>query len=220
MPFRERALSWAPGLVVVAFTAVWLLAPSSFVHPDALDDLHRLEVGAPQRTAWHPLGESAVYVFTLFAKAVSKSTTLLRAVQVWNGTWLSLALVAIAMLGRQRKAPPLLTLGVTSALAFNYSALHLARDPYLSDWPPALALMCAAALASGGAPVLTLLLLTASACFLPPCLILAPVLIGVGSGRRATLVVPTAVTRNRSAPPSSRVISAISGGGIDTKISA
>jgi hypothetical protein len=170
---------------LIVFALIWLTAPSQHLHFDALDDLHRLETGTPQRTAWHPVGEPAVYVFWRLWDAVSEAPTSIRAVQVWNGTWLTLALAGLIAFGRRWQASPVLVLGLVASLSLTYAGLHLARDPYLCDWPPALGLMTWALVLGDRSERVAALLIGMAAAFVPLCLIGAPLLLwGVDDERR------------------------------------
>lgn len=157
---------------------IGVLAPSTHLHPDALDELHRFELGAPHRTPGHPLGEPL-----LVAWVAGTGLPVARGVQLWNAGWMAAALAALVALGRRRGSPPLLVVAAPAALASTYAALHLLRDPYLPDWPPALALLSWAAVVSW--PVGRAGLLAGAAVLVPPTLAAAPAL----AERRQRLVV-------------------------------
>ena len=176
-----RLLRVAPWLVPLLALLIGVLAPSTHLHPDALDELHRFELGTPHRTPGHPLGEPLLVAWV--RALAGTGLPVARCVQLWNAGWMAAALAGLVALGRRRGSAPLLVAAVPGALASTYAALHLLRDPYLPDWPPALALMSWAAVVSW--PVGRAGLLAGAAVLLPPTLAAAPAL----AERRERLVV-------------------------------
>jgi len=150
--------------VLVAVALVGVLAPSLFIHPDALDELYRCDVGGPHRTVGHPLVEPIVCSLVGLVPLES-----LRVVQLWNLVWVVVALGGVwrvVGMGTDRLRAP----SVVGLLAFSYAGLHLARDPYLPDWPPALALLSWGVALRERSFLVACLLVGAAGCFVPPAL--------------------------------------------------
>lgn len=125
-------------LLLTAHVGLWFFFPSGQVHPDALDELHRFDIGAALRTPWHPLGGPLVQAWVRLWNVLPEPGTVLRSVQVWNGAWMTVALLGIGRFGALRSSPGFgLAMGLF--IACGYAGLHLSLDPYLPDWPPALA---------------------------------------------------------------------------------
>lgn len=132
--------------LLAGFTALWLTAPSRHLHDDGYDELAIIEAPAPRMIASHPGAESAAWAFYQIVKSPAPGARAIRAVQLWNALWLTTCLALFATHLWRRGCGWASAAGFVFWLGGLYATLHLALDPYLFYWPPAMALMGAALL--------------------------------------------------------------------------
>ncbi len=139
--------------LLAAYVALWLLVPARAVHGDALDELSCIE--APSTMCVlprHAAVESSLWIVYRALVQLGYQGRALRIGQLWNGLWMTLALVAVWRFARRETRSALAAVGVTLWLAGLYVSLHLALDPFLLYWPPGLALMTWALATADGSP--------------------------------------------------------------------
>jgi hypothetical protein len=181
-----------PLLLVVAYTALWLLLPSKHVDPDALDELMVVEGNHFYIIGKHPAAEPSVWLIYHQAKRLGLRGDAIRPAQIWNGAWMTLALTSVYLFARRRDSRSSLAVALTLLSAGTYASLHLALDPYLFYWPPALALSTTAlVIGIGEGTVLRLtivvILLTGSFLFNPMLAVFAPLTAVVATERHRTV---------------------------------
>lgn len=177
-----------PPLLLAAYAVVWLAFPSQHIDPDALDELMVVESNHFYIIAKHPAAEPSLWMIYHQVRQFGWRGDAIRTAQIWNGSWMTLALASVYVFARRRGSSSSLALALALLSAGTYAALHLALDPYLFYWPPALALATAAlAIGVGRRTVLQLTivvtLLTASFLFNPMMATFAPLTAVVGAKR-------------------------------------
>lgn len=160
----------AIGALLAAHGCLWIGWPAVRVNEDAFDELMLVESPSPVMLSKHPAAEPAVWGVLRAARALGIAERAIDVVQPWNGLWMTVALAGLCALGvaRHRTAAALLAALVTGGSA---AGLHLAADPYLFYWPPALGLFAWAAVLAArearGWPVLSVALVALAAAFNP-----------------------------------------------------
>lgn len=160
----------AVGALLAAHACLWIGWPAVRVNEDAFDELILVESPSPVMLSKHPAAEPALWGVLRAARALGLAERAIDVVQPWNGLWMTVALAGLCALGfaRDRAAAALLAALVAGGSA---AGLHLAADPYLFYWPPALGLFAwAVVLAARGArgwPVLSVALVALAAAFNP-----------------------------------------------------
>jgi hypothetical protein len=169
-----------PLLLFVAYATLWLALPSQHVNPDALDELMVVEGSHFYIIGKHPAAEPSVWLIYQQARLFGWEGNAIRPAQIWNGSWMTLALASVYLFARRRGSSSSLAVALALLCGGTYASLHLALDPYLFYWPPALALATAALVigASDGAVLrrlsIVIILLTGSVLFNPMMAVFAP----------------------------------------------
>src|SRR5262245_14844805 len=126
---------------VAAYALIWVALPSNDVHPDALDELQALEAGHLPVSPKHPADGPVLSAFFRGLRFLGYAGRAIRPIQIWNGLWMTAALAGVLFFVRRSQARWTPAAGVAAILAGMYASIHLAVDPFLSYYPPGLALV-------------------------------------------------------------------------------
>lgn len=137
-------------LLAVLYVALWLALPSRNVHTDALDELTRIESPSILPSPKHPAAETSAWAMMQGLRGLGYAGNAIRPVQLWNATWMSVALLGAYLFVLRGGGSTALALGTVLVLSGCHTALHFALDPFLLYWPPGLALMTWALFAAAG----------------------------------------------------------------------